>query len=75
MDELAVALGMDPIELRLRNYAESDQSKGRDWSTAVATSGQLSAVSNGGLELGAACSAYIPVSPPTSQREARGLLP
>jgi xanthine dehydrogenase YagR molybdenum-binding subunit len=33
MDELAVALGMDPIDLRLRNYAEIDQTNGRDWSS------------------------------------------
>jgi CO/xanthine dehydrogenase Mo-binding subunit len=26
MDELAIRLGMDPIELRLKNYAETDQS-------------------------------------------------
>ena len=27
MDELAVALGMDPLELRLKNYAERDQTQ------------------------------------------------
>jgi xanthine dehydrogenase YagR molybdenum-binding subunit len=33
MDELAVVLGMDPIELRLRNYAERDPDSGKPWSS------------------------------------------
>ena len=33
MDELAVALNVDPIDLRLRNYAEIDESTGRPWSS------------------------------------------
>ncbi|GHB32564.1 xanthine dehydrogenase family protein molybdopterin-binding subunit [Salinicola rhizosphaerae] len=33
MDELAVALEMDPVELRLKNYAESDPSSGLPWSS------------------------------------------
>ena len=33
MDELAVALGMDPIELRLENYAETDPQSGKPWSS------------------------------------------
>lgn len=33
IDELAVALRMDPIELRLKNYAEQDPEKGRPWSS------------------------------------------
>ncbi|MFI9557512.1 xanthine dehydrogenase family protein molybdopterin-binding subunit [Nonomuraea endophytica] len=33
MDELAVELGLDPIELRLRNYAERDQLAGKPWSS------------------------------------------
>lgn len=33
MDELAVALDMDPLELRLRNYAESDPESGLPWSS------------------------------------------
>ncbi|MFI6910342.1 xanthine dehydrogenase family protein molybdopterin-binding subunit [Nonomuraea sp. NPDC050394] len=33
MDELAVELGIDPIELRLRNYAEHDQVSGKPWSS------------------------------------------
>jgi len=33
MDELAVALGMDPVELRLRNYAERDEHKDLPWSS------------------------------------------
>jgi xanthine dehydrogenase YagR molybdenum-binding subunit len=33
MDELAVALQMDPIELRLRNYAETDPETGHPWSS------------------------------------------
>jgi xanthine dehydrogenase YagR molybdenum-binding subunit len=28
MDELAIRLGMDPVELRLKNYAETDQTEG-----------------------------------------------
>lgn len=35
MDELAVALDMDPIELRLRNYAEKDPSTGKPWSSKM----------------------------------------
>jgi xanthine dehydrogenase YagR molybdenum-binding subunit len=33
MDELAVALKMDPVALRLRNYAERDPQSGRPWSS------------------------------------------
>jgi xanthine dehydrogenase YagR molybdenum-binding subunit len=33
MDELAEALGMDPIELRLRNHADTDEAKGVPWSS------------------------------------------
>ncbi|RAK51383.1 xanthine dehydrogenase family protein molybdopterin-binding subunit [Phenylobacterium deserti] len=33
MDELAVALGMDPVELRLKNYAETDEYKSKPWSS------------------------------------------
>jgi xanthine dehydrogenase YagR molybdenum-binding subunit len=33
LDELAYALEMDPIELRLRNYAEKDPEKGTPWSS------------------------------------------
>ena len=33
MDELAYKLGMDPIELRLKNYAEHDEDKNLPWST------------------------------------------
>lgn len=33
MDELAEAVGLDPLELRLRNYAEHDQESGKPWST------------------------------------------
>ncbi len=33
MDELAEALGMDPLELRLRNMARTDQKKGLPWSS------------------------------------------
>lgn len=33
MDELAYALNMDPLELRLRNYAECDPEDGRPWSS------------------------------------------
>ena len=32
MDELAREIGMDPLELRLRNYAAHDQEKSRPWS-------------------------------------------
>src|SRR5918996_3392087 len=34
MDELAVELGMDPVELRLRNHAERDQKDDLPWSSA-----------------------------------------
>ncbi len=33
MDELAVELGMDPLALRLKNYAEGDDSAGRPFSS------------------------------------------
>jgi xanthine dehydrogenase YagR molybdenum-binding subunit len=33
MDELAYALNMDPIELRLRNYAEVDPETGQPWTS------------------------------------------
>ncbi len=33
MDELAAALGMDPAEVRLRNYAERDPKKDLPWSS------------------------------------------
>ncbi len=33
MDELAVALAMDPIALRLANYAEHDPDEGKPWSS------------------------------------------
>jgi xanthine dehydrogenase YagR molybdenum-binding subunit len=33
MDELAYALGLDPLELRLRNYAEVDPESGNPWSS------------------------------------------
>ena len=33
MDELAYALKMDPLELRLKNYAEQDPDKNKPWSS------------------------------------------
>ena len=33
MDELAVALKLDPVELRLRNYAERDEGENKPWSS------------------------------------------
>ena len=33
MDELAYALSMDPLALRLRNYAQSEPSSGKPWSS------------------------------------------
>ena len=33
MDELAYELGIDPIELRLRNYAEMDEGEKKPWSS------------------------------------------
>jgi xanthine dehydrogenase YagR molybdenum-binding subunit len=33
MDELAVVLNMDPVELRKRNYAEIDEGTGHEWSS------------------------------------------
>ena len=35
MDELAYALGMDPLELRLANYAEKEPHTGRPWSSKM----------------------------------------
>ena len=33
MDELAIGLEIDPVELRLRNYAEEDQNEGKPFSS------------------------------------------
>jgi xanthine dehydrogenase YagR molybdenum-binding subunit len=33
LDELAVALRLDPVELRLRNYADTDPAEGLPWSS------------------------------------------
>jgi xanthine dehydrogenase YagR molybdenum-binding subunit len=33
MDELAGSLGMDPVALRLKNYAETDPESGKPWSS------------------------------------------
>jgi xanthine dehydrogenase YagR molybdenum-binding subunit len=33
MDELACRLRIDPLELRVRNYADSDQASGKPWSS------------------------------------------
>ena len=33
MDELAYALKLDPLELRMKNYAERDEDKNLPWST------------------------------------------
>src|ERR1700683_4493589 len=33
LDELAVKLNMAPLEIRLRNYAEQDESSGKPWSS------------------------------------------
>src|SRR5205085_8543987 len=33
MDELAYALGVDPLELRLKNYAEKEPFSGAPWSS------------------------------------------
>ncbi|MDQ6830920.1 MAG: xanthine dehydrogenase family protein molybdopterin-binding subunit [Gemmatimonadota bacterium] len=33
LDELAVALAMDPIELRLKNHADADPESGKPWSS------------------------------------------
>src|SRR5207253_8242917 len=35
MDELAYALGIDPLELRLINYAEADPRTGKPWSSKM----------------------------------------
>lgn len=35
LDELAAELGMDPVELRLRNYAARDRASGKPWSTCA----------------------------------------
>ncbi|WP_106476275.1 xanthine dehydrogenase family protein molybdopterin-binding subunit [Phytohalomonas tamaricis] len=33
MDEMAIEAGLDPLEFRRRNYADSDESKGLPWSS------------------------------------------
>ena len=33
LDELAWSVGVDPLELPLRNYAENDPSSGKPWSS------------------------------------------
>jgi xanthine dehydrogenase YagR molybdenum-binding subunit len=33
MDELAYALGMDPVELRVKNHADKDPGEGKPWSS------------------------------------------
>ena len=33
LDEAATALGIDPVELRVRNYADHDQDAGRPWTS------------------------------------------
>ena len=33
MDELAIALGIDPLDLRLENFAEAEPFDGRPWSS------------------------------------------
>jgi xanthine dehydrogenase YagR molybdenum-binding subunit len=33
MDDLAAQLGLDPLEIRLRNYADKDPSTGKPWSS------------------------------------------
>ena len=35
MDELAAALNLDPVELRLRNFAASDPETGKPWSSSA----------------------------------------
>jgi xanthine dehydrogenase YagR molybdenum-binding subunit len=33
LDDLAIKLNLDPLEIRLRNYAEQDESNGKPWSS------------------------------------------
>jgi xanthine dehydrogenase YagR molybdenum-binding subunit len=33
LDDLAIKLNIDPLEIRLRNYAEKDESSGKPWSS------------------------------------------
>ncbi len=33
MDEMAMRVGIDPLELRLRNYAEKDPDGNKPWSS------------------------------------------
>ena len=35
MDELAVRLGMDPVELRVKNFASADPDSGKPWSSTA----------------------------------------
>ena len=46
LDELSCTLGIDPIELRLRNYAEGQPGSGRAWSSKACGSATASAPSD-----------------------------
>jgi xanthine dehydrogenase YagR molybdenum-binding subunit len=66
MDELAEAIGLDPLELRLRNYAESDNNEGKQF-----TSKELRAA----YRLGAERFGWSRRSPaPRSMRDGRELV-
>ncbi|WP_201840186.1 xanthine dehydrogenase family protein molybdopterin-binding subunit [Microvirga zambiensis] len=66
MDELAYAVGIDPIELRLRNYTETDETEGKSY-----TSKELRAC----YQLGAERFGWSKRNPePRSMREGRELV-
>ncbi|WP_432076512.1 xanthine dehydrogenase family protein molybdopterin-binding subunit [Streptomyces wuyuanensis] len=90
MDELAHELGMDPIELRLRNYTDVDAMSGRPWSS----SGQRECYERGARRFGwsgrdprpgtrregnwligtGMAAACYPVAPPANPQRARARL-
>ena len=51
MDELAEKLGIDPIDLRLRNYAETDPENGKEWSSKALRECYAQAAANFGWEV------------------------
>ncbi|MGP3970171.1 xanthine dehydrogenase family protein molybdopterin-binding subunit [Streptomyces sp. 6N223] len=88
MDELAARVGVDPLQLRLRNLAETDPATGRPWSSSglracyergaerIGWRRRAEAPAREGewlIGLGMASSAY-PVFPPTSPQRARARL-
>lgn len=66
MDELAYAVGIDPVEIRLRNYADHDHQSGKPWSTRLLKE----ALSTGAEAFGWAGRSFAP----RSMRDGRQLI-